>query len=243
MPHHRTVIGLCSLLLAIVAWGCSSSDDYETNQPAAVSSLEVSSPVFTEIRPRKRIPKESTCYGVNSSPPLDWSEVPVGAKSLALIVEEPDERLSDKSNYFKVTLSGDAVHWVLYNIPPNVTGLPEGVPTTTDVLPDGTVQGVNDFGHIGYSGPCPPLSVVTYEASLSARKTSDSPHEFYFRLYALDELVELTPGATATELTDAMEGHILGYGETMGKFQVPRQQGWFVGDTGTPVSNTPTPMP
>ena len=169
--------------------------------------------------------------------------MPVGAKSLALIVEEPDERLSDKSNYFKVTLSGDAVHWVLYNIPPNVTGLPEGVPTTTDVLPDGTVQGVNDFGHIGYSGPCPPPSVVTYEASSSARKTSDSPHEFYFRLYALDELVELTPGATATELTDAMEGHILGYGETMGKFQVPRQQGWFVGDTGTPVSNTPTPMP
>ena len=108
MPHPRTVIGVCSLLLAIVAWGCSSSDDSETNQPAAqpdaVSSLEVSSPVFTEIRPRKRIPKESTCYGVNSSPPLDWSEVPVGAKSLALIVEEPDERLSDKSNYFKVTL-------------------------------------------------------------------------------------------------------------------------------------------
>ena len=104
MPHPRTVIGLCSLLLATLAWGCSSSDDSETNQPAAVSSLEVSSPVFTEIRPRKRIPKESTCYGVNSPPPLDWSEVPVGAKSLALIVEEPDERLSDKSNYFKVTL-------------------------------------------------------------------------------------------------------------------------------------------
>ena len=108
MPHPRTVIGVCSLLLAIVAWGCSSSDDSETNQPAAqpdaVSSLEVSSPVFTEIRPRKRILKESACYGVNSSPPLDWSEVPVGAKSLALIVEEPDERLSDKSNYFKVTL-------------------------------------------------------------------------------------------------------------------------------------------
>ena len=87
MPHPRTVIGVCSLLLAIVAWGCSSSDDSETNQPAAqpdaqpdaVSSLEVSSPVFTEIRPRKR--KESTCYGVNSSPPLDWSEVPVGAKT------------------------------------------------------------------------------------------------------------------------------------------------------------------
>ena len=195
MPHPRTIVGLCGLLLVIVAWGCSGADDEAQSNasntqaaalvPVDVARLEVSSPVFTEIRPRKRIPKESTCYGINSSPPLDWSEVPVGAKSLVLIVEEPDERLSDKSNYFKVTLSGDAVHWLLYNI----------------------------------------------------------PHEFYFRLYALDEVVELTPGATATELTDAMEGHILGYGETLGKFQVPRQQGWFVGDTGTPVSNTPTPMP
>ena len=144
MPHPRTVIGLCSLLLAIVAWGCSSSDDSETNQPAAVSSLEVSSPVFTEIRPRKRIPKESTCYGVNSSPPLDWSEVPVGAKSLALIVEEPDERLSDKSNYFKVTLSGDAVHWVLYNIPPNVTReyRPQRMYCPTELCRESTISAI-----------------------------------------------------------------------------------------------------
>jgi hypothetical protein len=108
MPRLRVLVSLSGLLLALVAWGCSSAGDADKPAAAAVpvaaASLEVSSPVFSNTRPRKRIPKESTCYGVNSSPPLDWSEVPVGAKSLALIVEEPDERLSDKSNYFKVTL-------------------------------------------------------------------------------------------------------------------------------------------
>ena len=254
MARIRTVAGLAGLwaLLAFVAWGCSGSDDADQPaaavQPVDVATLEVSSTSFQEtVRPRKRIPQRNTCFAENMSPPLDWGDVPGGTKSLALIVEEPEERISGVSKaYFSVAASGDAIHWVLYNIPPAATGLPEGVPTTTDVLLDGTVQGVNELGLTGYNGPCPPPSVVSYGTAYHNPKgttTSDPPHDYYFRLYALDAMVELAPGATAAELTGVMQGHILGYGETLGKFQVPRQQGWFVGDAGTPVVNTPTPAP
>ena len=247
MPHLRTIVSLCVLLLAMVAWGCSSADD--ADQPvaaAAVSvaatSLEVSSTEFSEIRPRKRIPRESTCYGVNSSPSLDWSGVPAAAKSLALIVEEPEERLSSASKQnFSIIASGKSVHWVLYNIPPDVTTLPAAIPTSTDVLPDGTVQGTNDFGGIGYSGPCPSPSTVVYWTN--NKQSADSPREYYFRLYALDAMLDLAPGATKAELTAAVEGHIVASGETMGKFQGPRQQGWYMDSSGTPVPNTPIPVP
>ena len=138
------------LLMALAAWGCSGSgDETASDQPAAAqlipaSDLKISSPNFTDIRPRTRIPAKHTCYGEDISPPLNWSGVPEGAKSLALIAENPD----DASQIF--------AHWVLYNIPAEVTELAEGVPTTTEMLPDGSVQGINDFKRSGYGGPCPP---------------------------------------------------------------------------------------
>jgi Raf kinase inhibitor-like YbhB/YbcL family protein len=252
----RMLTATLALLMALVVLGCSGSSGEPASEQAAavlvpveVADLQVSSPNFQElVRPRKRIPKENTCFAENMSPPLDWSGVPEGTKSLALIAEEPEERLSSANQAtFNAAASGDAVHWVLYNIPPTAAGLPEGVPTTTDVLPDGTVQGVNDFGGVGYSGPCPPSSVVQYYAGQyhvpKGAPTSDTPRDYYFRLYALDAMLELAPGATAAELTAATEGHVLGYGETMGKYQAPRQQGWYRDDTETPVANTPTPMP
>jgi len=235
-------------LLTMVAWGCSGSDEGGSDQPAAAvvpgaaTSLEVSSAVFSEIRPRKRIPRESSCYGANVSPPLDWSGVSGNAKSLALIVEEPEERLSsaNKQNYSFVP-SGGSVHWVLFNIPADATTLAGGIPTSTGVLPDGAVQGMNSFGEIGYTGPCPSPSVVVYWTS--NKQSSDKPREYYFRLYALDAMLDLAPGATKADLTAAMEGHIVASGETFGKFQGPRQQGWFTDTGGTPVPNTPTPVP
>jgi len=241
------------LTIALVVAACSGSDDDadpgSDGQAAAalapidVAILEVSSPVFSEVRPRKRIPKESTCFGENMSPPLNWNGVPPSAKSLVLITEEPEDRISTMGSYTAVA-SGDAIHWLLYNMPVSLTGLAEGVPTSTGELPDGTLQGVNDFNAIGYSGPCPPASVVVYGGTTGAgRFSSDPPHDYFFRLYALDTLVDLAPGATKQELLAAMDGHVVAFGETMGKYQSPRQQGWYLGDSLTPIPNTPTPVP
>lgn len=241
MRRHRSLAKafIIALLLALVAGGCSSSDDAPAAaQPVAEASLDVSSPNFREnVRPRKRIPKENSCYGENISPPLHWSGVPEGAKSLALIVEEPQDVRTEEA-YYNIAASFGSVHWVLYNIPTDVTGLPEAVPTTTDVLPDGTIQGVNDVtkpSQVGYSGPCPPPSLV--RMSIQPGQTSDPPHEFFFKLYALDAELDLAPGATKDELTAAMEGHILAHGETTGKYQGPRIEAWKTNAQGTPISS------
>lgn len=256
MPRTTTTTTLLTtaLIAALVVAACSGAgsglDDRSDTQaaaavvPADVVTMEVSSPNFQEkSRPRKRILKENTCYGENTSPPLDWSGMPPDAKSLALIVEEPEETLTDSLPFFTVGASGAAVHWVLYNIPPTATELPGSVPTSTSVLPDGSIQGVNGFDQPGYSGPCPPASVVTYHPAHSNTRTADVPHDYFFRLYALDAMIDLAPGATAAELISAMDGHVMGYGETMGKYQGPRQQGWYLTDDTTPLPNTPTPVP
>ena len=252
MQISRPLVGTLALLLALFALGCSGADDSESGGgsdtqaaaaivPADVAGLDVSSPVFTEIRPRKRIPKENTCFAENMSPPLSWSGVPAGAVSLALIADEPEDRVSALGHY-TAALSGSAVHWVLYNIPVDQTGLAEGIPTSTSVLPDGSLQGTNGFETIGYNGPCPPASVVVYGDLNDTGKgkfSSDPPHDYYFKLYALDTLVDLAPGATSDELLSAMKGHVLAFGETMGKFQGPRLKSWYSEDDST----TPTPVP
>ena len=254
MHRIRLTIVLLTIASLVVAACSGAGDDAGSGGesdalaaaalvPADIGSLDVSSPVFTENRPRKRIPKQNTCFGENMSPPLNWSGVPTGAKSLALIAEEPEDRISVMGSYTAVA-SGDSVHWLVYNMPASLTGLAEGVPTSTSVLPDGTIQGTNDFDTIGYSGPCPPASVVVYGGITGAgRFSSDPPHDYFFRLYALDTLVDLAPGATKGELAAALEGHVLAFGETMGKYQSPRQQGWYLGDSQTPIPNTPTPVP
>ena len=221
LDSSKILVG-AMLLTALAVSGCSSAGSEPAPgaaaaaRPVGAAGLEISSPSFTEVRPRVRIPKKNTCYADDISPPLSWSGLPEGTVSLALIADEPEERNISAPADYSVAASGGAVHWVLYNIPPDVTGLPEGVPTTTDVLPDGTVQGVNDVKEnvqIGYTGPCPPPSIVSFYA-YEARdvRTSDPPHKYYFRLYALDAEVDLAPGATMAELKAAMEGHILAYG-------------------------------
>ena len=125
--------------------------------------------------------------------------MPAAAKGLALIVEEPEERLSSRAKQsYSFVASTASVHWVLFNIPPDVTTLPAAIPTSTEVLPDGTVQGMNDFGQIGYIGPCPsPSTVIFYDSNVPS---ADAPREYYFRLYALDTQVDLASGATMAEL-------------------------------------------
>lgn len=136
------------------------------------------------------IPKTYTADGADRSPPLRWSEPPSGTKSLALICDDPDAP------------RGTWVHWVLFNLPGQTRELDEGVPTT-ETLKSGAKQGKNDFGNIGYGGPSPPKG---------------KPHRYFFKLYALDVTVDLSPGATKAQLGDAMKGHILGEGQLIGTY-------------------------
>ena len=227
--HQPRTLAVASVLLWVsVAWGCSGSGDESTpDQPAAAqpaatqvatSDLQVSSPNFTEVRPRKRIPEKNTCYGENWSPPLSWTGAPEGTQSLALIAEDLDHD------------TGIWVHWVLYNIPADVAELQEGIPTSTLVLPDGTTQGTNDNKATGYNGPCPPTEVKSYAAYLSGADRKGGAmapklaRRYVFTLYALDRVLDLGPAATKTELLSAIEGHVLAKGQTMGKHQAPIEQ-------------------
>jgi Raf kinase inhibitor-like YbhB/YbcL family protein len=135
------------------------------------------------------IPRQYTCDGANISPPLSWDSIPDSTKSFALICDDPDAP------------GGTWVHWVIYNIPANIKELAEKIPLQEN-LTNGAGQGKNDSRKIGYSGPCPP----------------GGTHRYYFKLYALDVVLVLNPGATKNDLLRAMEGHILDTGQLMGKY-------------------------
>jgi Raf kinase inhibitor-like YbhB/YbcL family protein len=150
-------------------------------------SLQLSTTAFSN---GSTIPKQYTCDGPDLSPPLAWSGTPAGTQSFALIADDPDAPV------------GTWVHWVLYNAPGAAHELAEGL-KKQDQLPDGTLQGRNDFRKIGYGGPCPPPG---------------KPHRYFFKLYALDTKLNLKPGATKTEVESAMKGHVLGQAEYVGRF-------------------------
>lgn len=136
------------------------------------------------------IPKRYTCDGADSSPELVWKEPPTGTQSFALICDDPDAPV------------GTWVHWVVYNIPAVSHKLVDGL-AAIDTLPDGTKQGINDFTRIGYGGPCPPRG---------------TPHRYFFKLYALDTSLTLSPDATKATLEKAMKGHILAETKLMGRY-------------------------
>jgi Raf kinase inhibitor-like YbhB/YbcL family protein len=149
--------------------------------------LQISSSSFVE---GGMIPQRNTCDGEDLSPSLAWSGVPLGAQSLVLIADDPDAPV------------GTWVHWVIYDMPPGLTNLPEGLSTTASVAGMGT-QGKNDFRKLGYGGPCPP---------------SGKPHRYFFKLYALDKLLSLPSGATKADVEKAMKSHILAEGQLIGKY-------------------------
>ena len=139
------------------------------------------------------IPPRYTCDGENISPPLTWSNVPEETQSLALIVDDPDAE------------NGPWAHWVLYNIPPQITHLPAHV-LAGERLHWGGLQGRNEYGNTQYEGPCPPPGSI---------------HDIYFRLYALDTMLDLAPGATRAQLLNAMVGHVLISTELIGRYGRP----------------------
>jgi len=136
------------------------------------------------------IPVKYTCDGPDVSPPLKWGAIPSGTKSLALICDDPDAP------------AGTWVHWVYYDIPATKEGLPENVMPDEHPSPGGT-HGTNDFRRIGYGGPCPP----------------GGTHRYYFKLYALNIMMNLSPGITKKELLKAMENHIIGRAQLMGRYR------------------------
>jgi Raf kinase inhibitor-like YbhB/YbcL family protein len=150
--------------------------------------MQLTSSAFTEGGP---IPAKHTCDDKNVSPPLKWSGVPTGTKSLALIADDPDAP------------SGMWVHWVLYDLPATATELAEDVPKSQYVAA-GAKQGLNDFRHLGYGGPCPPPGKA---------------HRYYFKLYALDTVLDLKPGATKKDVERAMEKHVLAQAQLMGTYK------------------------
>ena len=191
-----TNMGRLKVVFVLIMMCLSACEGPKTDAPSAVdkkkaggakmADIRVSSPAFEN---EAMIPAKYTCDGRDISPPLSWEGLPQGAKSIALISDDPDAPVCTW------------VHWVIWNIPADKTGLPESMPKDRE-LPDKTRQGTTDFKRIGYGGPCPPGGV----------------HRYYFKLYALDAMLELEAGATKAQLLKAMEGHILAKGELMGKY-------------------------
>lgn len=136
------------------------------------------------------IPKRYTCDGADISPQLSWSGTPPGSQSLALIGDDPDAP------------RGTWTHWVVYDLPASTKELAEDV-RKVDQLPGGGSQGRNDFGKTGYNGPCPPPG---------------KPHRYFFRVFALDKMLALKPGASRKEVESAMQGHVLAQAEVMGRY-------------------------
>ncbi len=136
------------------------------------------------------IPAKYTCDGADVSPPLQWDTVPEGAKSIALICDDPDAPM------------GTFVHWVIFSLPAETRQLAEKVPADK-TLPSGARQGTSDFGRVGYGGPCPPSGT----------------HRYFFKIYALDAKVDLPAGARKSDLLKAMQGHILAQGQLIGKYK------------------------
>lgn len=174
------MLGRASLLLICTLYACVG------NEPDAASSLEapmtirLTSPAFAQ---GDVIPRKFTCDGSNVSPPLEWSGVPENARSLTLIVEDPDAP------------RGTWTHWVVANLDPMTTALPEGGP-----LPAHAREGRNDFRKRGYGGPCPPPG---------------STHRYFFHLYALDSELDVPADAGRQEVLESMRDHVLAQGELM----------------------------
>jgi Raf kinase inhibitor-like YbhB/YbcL family protein len=183
------------LIMLVFFSGCVSQEDTnierdtpieaETSIEEEIITLSITSDAFND---GGTIPSKYTCDGQDISPVVSWQGIPDGTESIALIMDDPD------------ALGRTFVHWVIFNIPGNATGLPEGVPSD---LGDSSLQGKTDFGKIGYGGPCPP---------------SGKPHRYFFKVYALDTELDLKSGVTKSQLEAAMKGHILAQGEMIGNY-------------------------
>jgi Raf kinase inhibitor-like YbhB/YbcL family protein len=149
-------------------------------------NIKITSAAFKDGEP---IPEKYTCDGENISPPLKWDSIPACTKSIAIICQDPDAP------------GGTWTHWILFNLPPECRELAENLPDD-ETLPDDSRQGINDFGSIGYGGPCPPWGT----------------HRYHFKIFALDLLLDIVHLVDKDVLMAAMKGHILAEGQIVGKY-------------------------
>ena len=178
-------LGICAVLLALAMFPlCSRGRE-------AGMTMTLESPAFAHDG---AIPALHTCEGRDESPPLRWSGVPTGARSLALIVDDPDA--PDPAAPKRVW-----VHWVLYNLPRDANGLEEAVASAQ--LPAGTLEGRNDWGRTGYGGPCPPIG----------------RHRYFHKLYALDTVLPDLQQPDKAGLLKAMQGHVIAEAELVGTYR------------------------
>ena len=181
----RTHLPLPALLLLLGQLAYATTEEKTT--------MQITSPIFEQLG---MIPAKYTCDGADLSPPLAWREIPQDAKSLVLIVDDPDapDPAAPRRTW---------VHWVLYDIPPTLSGLAEGA---ADQLPSGVREGINDFRRTRYGGPCPPIG----------------KHRYFFKLYALDTTLGPLHQADKAAVENAMQGHILMKAELVGLYQKGR---------------------
>ncbi|MEM3669604.1 MAG: YbhB/YbcL family Raf kinase inhibitor-like protein [Nitrososphaerota archaeon] len=184
----RSIIIL--LIISLLVIGLVASSYWITSIPTSyesttVTSFNLSSKEFSD---GQVIPTKYTCDGLDVSPPLQWEGYPPDTKSFVLIMEDLDAP------------AGIFTHWLIYNIPGNIDRLEEGV-VKIEKLPNGIMQGINDFKEVGYGGPCPPPG---------------KPHRYIFRMYALDELLDLKPRLSKQELLNSIKNHIIGTAELSG---------------------------
>jgi Raf kinase inhibitor-like YbhB/YbcL family protein len=173
----------CFIILFIFLYSCQNNNKSSTS---GSKQMDITSSAFNE---GAMIPGKYTCDGIDISPPLKWSDEPGGTKTFAVICDDPDAPM------------GTWVHWVLFNLPADIHELSEDIPPT-EILQNRARQGKNDFGKIGYGGPCPP----------------GGAHRYYFKVYALSEELNIESGITKSALLKAMEGKILAEGQLMGRY-------------------------
>ena len=231
-----------TLFATLLVAGCSSSEGDEEDTASGASaaadtdapaqgqsgglsiqqqfdlSMTFTSPVFNLTDPErkiKRIPKAHTCTKLsmnepNISPPLTWGGAPDGTQSFALLMHSTEPVGSDDP----------WIHWVMWNIPVEVTELAKGV-EAVETLANGASQGLNGDGLVGYVGPCPPDMISEFKSIAGTGNTNPKQEieKYYFEIYALDTKLDLAAGATRDELLQAMDGHILAGGELVGERQ------------------------
>lgn len=188
---HTSVVGQIALLLTMLsvlsmALACGPEEPMIVKEGEMEISLS-----STAFKDGERIPAKYTCEGQDISPPLEWGEPPSGTRAFALIMDDPDAPV------------GVFTHWVIFNIASDSRQLVEAIPTQSQ-LPDGALQGKNDFDRTGYGGPCPPAGPT---------------HHYQFTLYALDQPLDLKAGISKKQLLSAMQDHVLAQGQLTGTYQ------------------------